>query len=146
MKQKDNTSVWLSIFKRKGGEGLQTKIIHEANKVKYKELLSKLHNGESPLIVYLADSFNWLLITNERILINSEGLYSEILNTDLSEVTPALEEEFKDRVFDKNNFTRLKLKGKNQVHVCRVEAGLPYRGLYQMLHFVATSNLSQKNL
>lgn len=49
----NKSSIYISVFKRKGGEGLKTKIINDTNKQQYENLFSELEDNEYPLIVYL---------------------------------------------------------------------------------------------
>ena len=67
MYSKDKSSVYLSIFKRKGAEGDYTKIINDENKNQYSDLISRLVENENPLIVYFKNILNWFLLTNNRI-------------------------------------------------------------------------------
>lgn len=138
----DKSSIYISIFKRKGGEGLKTKIINDNNIKQYESLFFGLENNETPLIIFFENMQNWFLLTDLRILFCSEGASSNLKNTDIIEVQPAIQEEFKDKIMDKEKFTRLKLKTRNnQFFTCKIEQGLPYNGLYQTLHFIMTNNV-----
>ena len=98
MYSKDKSSVYISIFKRKGGEGDYTKIVNDENKNQYSALLSKLAENENPLIVYFKNVLNWFLLTNCRILIKNDGRFKVFNNFDIVEVRPAIEEELADRI------------------------------------------------
>lgn len=138
MEEKDKSSILISIFKRKGSEGQFTKIVEDNSKSRYSDLLSSLEQGEKGLIVYYRDALDWLLLTNRRVLTSSKIM---ILNSDIVEVSPALQEEFKDMVTNKNRFTRLLVKDKNnKTYILSLEMGNPYEGFYQVLHFIASSN------
>lgn len=142
MYSKDKSSVYLSIFKRKGGEGDYTKIVNDENKSQYSDLLSRLIENENPLIVCFKNILNWFLLTNSRILILNEGRFDVFNNFDIVEVRPALEEELRDRVNNKENFTRLKIKIKNNEEVVlSLEKGKSYEGIHQVLHFIRSNNL-----
>jgi hypothetical protein len=142
MNLKDKSSIYLSIFKRKGGEGYYTKIVNDENKSQYSDLLSKLVENENPLIIYFKNSLNCFLLTNYRILILNQGQFKVFNNIDIVEVHPAIKEELRDRINDKKNFTRLKLKTKgNEEVIISLEVGNPYEGIYQVLHFIKTNNL-----
>lgn len=55
----DKSSVYISIFKRKGGEGLNTKIIKENNKRNYNSLFLQLEERErGPSSGYVISVFN----------------------------------------------------------------------------------------
>jgi hypothetical protein len=143
MKTEDKSSIYLSIFKRKGEEGTNTKVITKTNRGQFANLLYKLDNGEIALLVYYQDALNWFLLTNNRVLMLNEGLSTTLNIFDIVEVHPALEEELKDRVFSKGNFTRLRIKTKDGESVIgKIEKGRPYEGIYQVLHFIMSSNVS----
>ncbi len=138
----NKSSIYISIFKRKGGEGLKTKIINDSNKKQYENLFLGLEKNETPLIVFFENMQNWFLLTDLRILFCNEGVSSNLINTDIIEVQPALQEEFRDKIIDKEKFTRLKLKTKNnEFFTCKIEQGSSYNGLYQTLHFIMTNNV-----
>jgi len=142
MLSKNKSSVYLSIFKRKGGEGDYTKIVNDENKNQYSDLMSRLGGNENPLIVYFKNILNWFLLTNNRILIMNEERFEVFNNLDIVDVRPAFEEELSDRIINKENFTRLKIKIKNNKEVVlSLEKGKSYEGIYQVLHFIRTNNL-----
>ncbi|MDR2008631.1 MAG: hypothetical protein LBQ34_06645 [Alphaproteobacteria bacterium] len=139
----DKSSIYISIFKRKGGEGLNTKIIKEANNKNYNSLFIRLEENEKPLLIYFLNMLNWFLLTNSRILTSNDGQSTFLYLTDIIEVRPALQEELNDRVINKQKFTMLKIKMKNgEYFVCKLEMGQPYEGIYQVLHFIANNNIS----
>ncbi|WP_336733956.1 hypothetical protein [Chryseobacterium sp. VD8] len=140
---KDKSLVYLSIFKRKGGEGIKTKIINIDNENQFKILFSHLSDQEKPLIILFENISNWTLLTNKKILINKQDKFSDIKINEIIEVRPALEEELKDGISNKNDFTRLKIKLKNQDYIIiDLEKGKPFEGLYQVLHFIKNDNIS----
>ena len=142
----DKSSTYISIFKRKGGEGLNTKIIKDTNNEDYNNLFTQLEKNENPLLIYFPNLSNWFLLTNNRVLISNEGQSTFLYLTDIIEVRPALQEEMNDRISDKQKFTRLKVKMKNgEYFVCKLEQGQPYEGIYQVLHFIATNNISRSS-
>lgn len=64
MELKYKSSILLSIFKRKGGEGVLTKIVNINNKFNY----LALDEGEQALILYDQNGENWLLLTDNCII------------------------------------------------------------------------------
>lgn len=135
------SSIILSIFKRKGGEGVLTKLIEENNRLVYCSQEVQLSSEEEALIVFNQDEASWLLLTNNRIIEKKEGIVISIYYSDLIEVTPAIQKEFKNRIIDKQDFTLLSLKDKNNKnYVLRVEKGKPYQGIYQVLHHIISIN------
>jgi hypothetical protein len=135
------SSILLSIFKRRGAEGQYTKIINEHNIHNYNHILTFLLPGEEGLIMTYLDELNWTLLTNLRVEVNKNGKRSEIENISIDKVLPALEDEYKEGVMDKGFFSRLKIKdshGKN--YIIALESGLPYQGIFQVLHHIAAKN------
>jgi hypothetical protein len=138
---RNKSSVLLSIFRRKGGEGALTKIIDDNNKTEFINQIALLEGEEIPLICFKQDELNWLLISNRRISGKKEGLKLSILFTELVEVNIAMHEEFKDRITNKENFTRLALKDRSgRKYIIKCEKGEPYRGVYQVLYYIASNN------
>ncbi|WP_312992703.1 hypothetical protein [Chryseobacterium flavum] len=140
----NKSSLYISIFKRKGGEGLETKIINNNNKRRYESLFLELEDNEQPLIIYFKNMQTWFMLTDSRTLFSDGEIHSILNNSEIIEVRPAMQEEFKEGLIDKEKFTRLKLKTKNNEYfICKIEHGLPYKGLYQVLHFIMTKNVSR---
>ncbi|AOM79101.1 hypothetical protein [Pedobacter steynii] len=136
---KSKSSILLSIFRRKGGEGVLTKIINEDNKLNFSNQVALIKADEQPLLCFKKDELNWLFITSDRIIESEESIILSIPYCELVEVSLAIQEEFRDRVMNKENFTRLVLKASNgQRYVLKLEKGKPYQGIYQMLHHVVT--------
>ncbi len=133
--------VLLSIFKRKGGEGVFTKIVNSENYNHYKNLFKWPSNSqETPLIVYFLDNSNWFFLTDNKISFTYNDCIVEIYHNEISDVRIAIEEEFRRREFDKSKFTIIEIKDKNlNKYLVSIERGLPFQGLYQVLHFIAGS-------
>ncbi|RQO30405.1 hypothetical protein DBR32_12615 [Taibaiella sp. KBW10] len=144
MKQKTyNSSILLSIFKRKGGEGFWTKLINEENKYNYYNELALVAKDENALVCFKEDELNWLLITTDGICAVSFGEKIFMPFTELADVSLAMKEEFKDSIVSKEDFTRLALTNMNgNRYVVKIEKGEPFQGIYQMLHHIASSNKS----
>ena len=141
MRATDRSSIYLSIFKRKGGESLNTKIVNEDNKNDYGNLFSQLEAHEKPLLIYFVNMLNWVLLTNSRVLKSEEGITTFLCLIDIVEIRPALHEEIKDRIFNKKKFTRLKIKTiDGGFFILDWESGQAYEGVYQVLHFIADTN------
>lgn len=131
----------LSIFKRKGGEGVMTKIISDDNKPDFLNQMSSLEAEEQPLLCFKLGELNWLLLTSNRIIEEREGVRFEMLYSELIAVSPAIQEEFKDRVVNKEGFTRLVLKdSSDKRYIIRTEKGKPFQGIYQILHHIVSNN------
>ncbi|MEO7215179.1 hypothetical protein [Mucilaginibacter sp.] len=138
MNTKDKSSVLLSIFLRKGGEGLFTKVVNEKNKHLYQEINKYLENVERLLIIYFNDSNNWVGITNERIIFADNGHISDIFHSAIKEVRMGLNEEAKKGIMDKTLFTLIKVKTTdNKTYLLTLEKGMGFQGFFQVLHFLA---------
>ncbi len=132
-------SVLLAVFRRKGGEGAMTRIISDANKSNFLHQVSFLQEEEHPLICFKQDELNWLLITSRRIIEVKDGVSMFIPYSQLVEVRIALQEEFKGSAANKTDFTHLVLKdNRGRNYIIKSEKGEPYKGIYQMLHFIAS--------
>jgi len=141
---KDKSSVILSIFRRKGGEGIQTKIIHNENKSYFSNQIAILKENENALLCFKQDDSNWLLITNTRIVQERDRVRLSIPYSELLEVNPALQNEFQNGVMSKSDFTKLNLKcSDGNKYIIELEKGEPYQGIYQLLHYVASNNRGQ---
>ena len=137
----NKSSVLLSIFKRKGGEGLFTKIITDENKINYFNQLALLEKDETPLICFKEDDLNWLSLTDKRILESRGGVLTIISLLDLIETSLAVQEELKNKVVSKESFTKLALRdNKGKRYILQIEKGEPYQGLYQVFHHIALKN------
>jgi hypothetical protein len=99
MYNKDMSNIYISIFKRKGGEGLNTKIVVNDN-LKFEKLLE----NEKPLILYSCDD-EFLLITNIKLISQHRGVLIEVLLSDLIDAKPAFFEENKDNIHDLSLFS-----------------------------------------
>lgn len=133
-------SVLLSVFKRQGGEGLLTKIITDENKADYLQQLMLLEINEKPLLCFKENELNWLLLTNERVLTAQAGVNTIIPFSELIKIDPALQEEARNGVANWKSFTRLVLLDQNgNRYIVSVEKGEPYKGIYQMLHYIASN-------
>jgi len=138
MEAKVHSSVIQSIFRRKGGEGVYTKIINDENITDYSNVLTLLPEDEKGLIIFFEGIENWLLLTEKRTLSLKNKTYSSIFHTDLVEVSMDIQEEFRNGIKDKNAFTRLlAVDINNKTHLLKIENGQPYHGVYQILHFLA---------
>lgn len=137
MELKYKSSILLSIFRRKGGEGALTKIINNNNKFNY----SVLEEEEQALILYDQGGENWLLLTNNRILEKKEKRLLSIYYCNLLNVRPAIEYEFRMGVMNKEEFTYLYVENyKYDGYILKVEQGQPYQGVYQVLHYIISIN------
>lgn len=136
MELKYKSSILLSIFRSKGGEGALTKIINSNNKFNYSVL-----EEEHALILYDQGEESWLLLTNNRILEKKEKRLLSIYYCNLLTVRPAIEYEFRMGVMNKEEFIYLYVENyKYNGYILKVEQGQPYQGVYQLLHYIISVN------
>lgn len=135
------SSVLLAIFKRKGGEGLFTKIITAENKQNYLNQLAFLKEDEKALLCFKENDWNWLLLTDDKILKEEAGVRISIPFSELTEVNLALKEEFENGIVNKECFTCLELRDlKGNRYIISLEKGNPFQGIFQILHYIASVN------
>jgi len=138
---KYNSSILTSIFKRKGGEGILTKLVDKEN---IDECISQeitFSNEEYPILRFKKNNLNWLLFTNEKIIYKKNETLLVILLSNLLEVNIAMKEEMKDGIVNIEEFTKLNLEDNEKyIFLIEIEKGLPYQGIYQMLHYISSTN------
>lgn len=138
MEYKFKSSILLAIFKRKGGEGIFTKVINNITKYPCD---SELEEGEEGIVYFYKDDDNWFLLTNQRIINNRNNTYYSIFLSDLSSVTLDLQRGYRDGVKEKQNFTLLSLEdNQKKKYLFEVEQGTPYFGIYQILSYIVSVN------
>ncbi|MBB4807953.1 hypothetical protein HNP38_003293 [Chryseobacterium defluvii] len=136
-------TILTSIFKRKGGEGANTKLIKEHFNL-FSKINYNIYENESPILLYFVYNELWILFTDARIVINENNQQINVCYDELIDVKPALAEEIKmgNKASD---FTKLLLNLNNKSSiVIDVEKGSPYKGIYQMLHYISSSNKHEK--
>lgn len=141
--QEESSSVLLSIFKRKGGEGSHTKIIDPSNIYKSLNTLNNDDDIENALIHYKKNESNWLVITTNKLIYMQNGHKINLPFQELLSVTIAVKEELKEYK-KKDEFTRLNIIGRaGNSYIIQVEHGKPFNGIYQVLHHLASKNNSR---
>ncbi|MCQ9635585.1 hypothetical protein MP477_11505 [Chryseobacterium sp. WG23] len=129
-----------SLFNRKGGEGIKTRLIKN-NTSLLTNINYKIKENETPILIYFIDDESWMLFTDVKIAFNKKNQLLELEYNNLTHVKPALSEEIKNGVTKADNFTRLLLTFNNKSSlIIDVEKGPPYKGIYQMLHYITTMN------
>lgn len=133
---KDRSSVIISIFKRKGGEGELTKILYKKNDLikDFCHLFPYLIENENPLIVYYKDDFNYLILTNLRLILTNNRIKEIIPFEDILSVKPF----FNSYKF--GQFKELELHTKENRYIVEIEQGEPFQGLLQVISYLTTNN------
>jgi hypothetical protein len=143
MKNSDKSNIYLSIFKRKGGEGIYTKIdeqiesfLEEKDRLEgEKLLLSSKRNDEDEIVLF----------TNMRfIIINKTNIILESNFSNIIDVKPAIQEEYNDGIKNPVNFSKIKIFMEDESNfILKIESGEPYNGIFQILHYISTQNSKQ---
>ncbi|WP_413511106.1 hypothetical protein [Myroides odoratus] len=143
---KYKSSILVSIFRRKGGEGRLTQIL-DHTKILVSSLTRLLEDKEEILYVFKDLELNEVVVTDRRLLVKkSEGILT-IEFSAITRVSIALKEEFKDRIMNKEEFTRLEIEVISGVsYIISVEKGKPFQGLYQVLDYIAMVNRSDSKV
>lgn len=129
----------LSIFKRKGGEGQLTKIVTEQNQSDYFGQFTLLGENENLLICFKQDDLNWIALTDNRLIGEQAGMKLSVSYSELSSVSLAIQSEAKNNVKSKLDFTILLLGTlQGNEYSITIERGLPFQGIYQVLHYLAS--------
>lgn len=135
------SSILLSIFKRKGAEGIFTKIITEENKEKYEYVFSGLLTEEEIIIISFENFFNWTLLTNKGIIYKKENLLTRIFYQNIESVSLDLKTEMTLGNRNKAEFTYLLLQDVYaNSYSLRLEKGEPFQGIYQLLGYIVLCN------
>ena len=143
MENDDKSNIYLSIFKRKGGEGVNTKINEKTNFfLEEKNFLE----GEKILLsseMNVKDEI--ILFTNKRVIIlNKNSIISELDFVNIIDVKPAIQEEYNEGIRNTIDFTKIKIFMKDEsISILKIESGEPYNGVFQMLHYISTQNKKQ---
>lgn len=129
-----------SIFNRKGGEGIKTRLIKNDNSL-LARIDYNIKENENPFLLYFIDSEYWMLFTDNKIIFNKSKQLLELEYNKLINVKPALSEEIKSGVTKSDDFTKLLMTFDDKSSlIIDTEKGLPYKGIYQMLHYISSMN------
>lgn len=135
MEAKDNSFLILSVFKRKGGEGDNTKIITEKNISLYinlyKNILEEYENG---LIIYFQSNEKWVLYTNKRIIRWDNDSYKSLFYSEMSPLNLQLGVLAKIQYSKSLPVIQYNLKDvKGNSYNLKIEGGEPFKGIFQII-------------
>ncbi len=135
-----NKTILESIFNRKGGEGIKTKLIKNDDNL-LTRISYDVKEQETPILIYFVDNESWMLFTDAKIIYNRRNQQLELEYNTIIHVKPALSEEIKNGVTKADDFTKLLVTfNDNSSLIIDTEKGLPYKGIYQMLHHISSVN------
>lgn len=133
--KKVSASVLASIFKRKGGEGPRTKLLTDENRHLYEATLRHLSEDEKGIIVYWDNEQNWILLSDQRLLVRSAGHLSSLPFSIITAIHPTYAppaHEYGEKI----QATRLKLflLG-GQSLILNLEDGHPFQGWFHVINY-----------
>jgi hypothetical protein len=138
----DRKEVWSLIFKRKGGDGVYTRLFDEIDSARRAKLLSlaRLPDDEIPVVASFADTNSWLLLTTERLIWSSTGARQELALTIVREVRPDFEALRRSKI-PKTDMKDLQIRTfQNEELIIELEPGAPLFGVWNILNNVAHRN------
>ena len=131
-------SILRSIFLRKGGEGIATRLVAwDADEVKEKiGILLDKDKGEKSFLFYDESETRWVFLTNLRAIVNQREKQFDIWfeNVETARLIVRPQKKYWDTFIVKS-----KLKGDI---VIKLESGGPFWGLYNVFRFIGRHNNS----
>lgn len=131
---------WVSIFKRKGASGKQTKLFEEFDDATRKAITERasLRADELPVIASAPTLQGWFLLTTKRLLSFTGNASETIETSSIVEVLPA---EFGQVRKEEMSLLKLKLNEGRELQA-QVEAGAPFFGVWNVLRNAVARNKS----
>ena len=129
------SSIIVSVFKRKGGEGEFTKVV--TSNSDYSVINAHLHTDEKGLIIDYRNDLDFTLLTNKRIIAVRQNGVTIVSYAHLEKVVFPMVAEYNEWVKNKFDYTKIQLiDADNKEYIIAVEKGKPWQGFYQTLHFI----------
>jgi hypothetical protein len=130
-------NIILSIFKRKGGEGLFTKVGNSA--MPAPPVLLPINEDE--LIRYYEHENKWLIVSDQSLMANDDGTLVKLRHENIKQVVPDMSAEYAKGVHKTSDFTKLQIMDiKGTFYSVSMEAGKPYNGLLQLLSYISSNS------
>jgi hypothetical protein len=138
---------WVSIFRRKGGDGTYTRLFDNLDPSQRSILLAelKLHESELAVIGSVQDSSNWLVLTTERLAWSIGGERREVAANAIRDATADLKQ------LQRSEHTKLGMRRLQVVtmgdgeHSIELEPGRPLSGTWNVLKNLGARNRSAIN-
>lgn len=128
-------SILLSIFKRKGGEGITTRIIEE--KDNFDAFYNDYFLDEVPFLYVFIGFDDWFILTTNRIISNKQNIYHYVSYSSILKVSIPLLRERSLGVKSVSDFTQIEIElDYAEKFYLTVESGLPYWGVFHVLKFI----------
>ncbi|MBL0317860.1 MAG: hypothetical protein IPP74_00905 [Alphaproteobacteria bacterium] len=130
------------IFRRKGGNGIYTKIYDELDLLA-KELLQKQvqeTDDEKLVIAGIINSSEWQLITTKKIIWGTHGVIKSINFEELIDALVDLPKLMKDNVRLVDNTELVVITKDGQRTILKLEAGKSFSGIWNIIKFIGLRN------
>jgi hypothetical protein len=134
-------NTWESIFLRKGGNGVFTRLFDSLDPGKRSTLLAalKLRETELPVIGSLGGPGNWLILTTERLVWGIDDARHEISVATIRDATANLKEfQHSQSKLEMKRLRIITLGGDE--HTIELEPGRPLSGTWNVLKNVGARN------
>jgi len=134
---------WVSIFRRKGGDGTYTRLFDNLDATQRSTLFAvlKLRESELPVIGSVQDSGNWLVLTTERLVWSIRGERREVAANTVRDATADLKQL--QRSDSKLEMRQLQVvtMGDGEYPI-ELEPGAPLSGVWNVLKNLGARNRS----
>jgi hypothetical protein len=132
---------WESIFRRKGGDGVYTRLFDNLDIEQQDMLLSKftVADWEIPVIGSSQDPDNWLVLTTGRLVWSLDGNRQEIPAAAVSDAIPDKKDLW--HISNKLKMRRLQVITVNSdKYLIEIEPGAPLIGVWNVLKHLGKRN------
>jgi hypothetical protein len=132
-----------SIYSRKGGNGLSTKLFLEFPseiQEKISSNLLSLNQQEEVIIAFFLDNFYWVALTAQKFIVFKDNTLISIPHTDIKKTEIDMMLSYKSGFKTPAYFLLLTSNGDK--HSIRLEEGIGFLGLYNVVSSIATKNNS----
>lgn len=134
--------LWTSVFRRKGQDGVYTRLFENLSSSQRKNLhaAQTLKSEELPVIASIEDADNWLLLTTDRLLWSIAGQRRELPVTAISDAKADLNK------MQRTQITMLELEEieiktvSGELLTIVVEPGEPLSGIWAVLKNIGNRN------
>ncbi len=133
---------WSSIFLRKGGEGVYTRLFDNLD-VSHKIVIEKavsFHTDELPIVGSVRSQSNWLVLTTDRLIYSIEGQRTELLVGTIADAVADFTEVIaKNKTKAEMNKLKLLTLDRKE-HLIEMEPGRPLSGIWNVLKNIGHRN------
>jgi|SRR5581483_3052594 len=134
---------WVSIFRRKGGDGVRTRLFENFDSTQQRLLCVELNlrKSELPVIASIPDSRNWFVLTTERLAWSIEGKRQDLPVGKIRDATADLRQLQRDRrsKLDMSQLQIVTMEGNK--YTIELEAGHSLNGTWNVLKNIGARNL-----